>query len=378
MPRLGKIRLGIKAKNAKGVEYPKDVDYFVCPPEVQAIHGEKPKEIPVLIPSSDPALYFPQALKWYKGARLVCKGNGETATRINEQTGEMFEMKCPCDMLRDSQTNPKGPCTPRACLMLILPEVSMGGAYQLDTGSMNNIINLNSTLKWIESFLGRVAWVPLLLKRTPQKIQTPDGTTTKALVSLEFRGNAREAAALRKMDWIAIQGGTVPAALPPHVGEEDEPPADVVEDVDETTGEIVDATPDKNPPNPPENVGGPEPVDLSKSTPPAAEEDPFPDPEPEKPPYQEPPEIEHPAPAPAPAPAAPPPGPFISTAKVNILRALFTSKGIKDPNDQDIWMKAARGYDLAHMPMSRYNTDREVIFQLPAGMREPGADENEG
>ena len=43
LPRLGKIRLGVKAISQKsGKEYPKETDYFVCPPEVQAVYGEKP------------------------------------------------------------------------------------------------------------------------------------------------------------------------------------------------------------------------------------------------------------------------------------------------------------------------------------------------
>jgi len=277
MPRLGKIRLGIKVKNAKGVEYPKDVDYFVCPPEVQAIYGEKPKELDVLIPSTDPALYFPQALKWYKGARLVCKGNGETATRINTETGNMFEMACPCEHLKDPQTNPKGECTPRANLMVILPKVSMGGAYQVDSGSNNNIINLNSTIAWIQSMLGRVAWVPLTLKRVPTKIQTPDGTTTKALLQLEFKGNMQDAAALRQADWISIQGGAPAAALPPHV-EDDDGPADVtVEVVDEVTGEVIETA------TATATVADAPPVDLSDRTPPAEGETPFPGPDPAPP-----------------------------------------------------------------------------------------------
>lgn len=243
MPRLGKIRLGIKVKNAKGIEYPRDVDYFVCPSEVQEVYGEKPKELDVLIPSTDQALYFPQSLKWYKGARLVCKGNGESATRINMETGNMFEMACPCEHLKDPQTNPKGECSPRANLMVILPKVSMGGAYQVDTGSNNNIINLNSTLKWVESMLGRVAWVPLTLKRVPMKIQTPDGSTTKSLLQLEFKGTMQDAAALRQSDWISIQGGAIPAALPPHV-EDDDGPADVdAEIVEEVVGEVVASPP---------------------------------------------------------------------------------------------------------------------------------------
>lgn len=280
MPRLGKIRLGIKVKNARGVEYPKDVDYFVCPPEVQEIYGPQPKELDVLIPSTDMSLVLPQALKWYKGARLVCKGNGETATRIDTATGNMFEMACPCEHLKDPQTNPKGECTPRANLMVILPTVSMGGAYQVDTGSINNIINLNSTLAWIQSMLGRVAWVPLTLKRVPTKIQTPDGTTTKALLQLEFKGNMQDAAALRQADWISISGGI--AALPPHV-EDDDGPGDVTaEVVDEETGEVIDHPPATATVAPATPVVAEERepgADEGESAPPAEEEVPFPEPE---------------------------------------------------------------------------------------------------
>ena len=44
LPRIGKIRLGIKKKHSNGREYPAATDYFVCPPEVQAIYGPEPKE----------------------------------------------------------------------------------------------------------------------------------------------------------------------------------------------------------------------------------------------------------------------------------------------------------------------------------------------
>ena len=36
LPRIGKIHLGVKAKTAQGVEYPRAVDYFVCPDELRA------------------------------------------------------------------------------------------------------------------------------------------------------------------------------------------------------------------------------------------------------------------------------------------------------------------------------------------------------
>jgi len=45
LPRLGIIRLGIKAISEKtGNEYPKEVPYFVAPDEVRSIYGEQPTE----------------------------------------------------------------------------------------------------------------------------------------------------------------------------------------------------------------------------------------------------------------------------------------------------------------------------------------------
>jgi hypothetical protein len=246
------------------------------------------------------------------GARLVCKGNGERATRINVETGNMFEMDCPCEQLHDPQSNPKGPCRPRANLMVILPKVSMGGAYQVDTGSNNNIINLNSTLKWVESMLGRVAWVPLTLKRVPTKIQTPDGTTTKSLLQLEFKGTMQDAAALRHSDWISLQGGAIPAALPPHVVDDDGPADVEAEVVDEATGEVIEGA----------VTDGVSPNDLTQATLPAEGDVPFPEPEV--------------------SPAEAPPAVYSWTAKPpeDPGRIVQTANAITDRNEFDAFTKA--------------------------------------
>ncbi|MEM3486415.1 MAG: hypothetical protein QXI12_12435, partial [Candidatus Methanomethyliaceae archaeon] len=61
VPRLGTIGIGYKDEDGR----PKWVDYFVVPPEVQAVYGEKPKELDIMIPSEDPEIYFPEYLKRY-------------------------------------------------------------------------------------------------------------------------------------------------------------------------------------------------------------------------------------------------------------------------------------------------------------------------
>ena len=63
LPRLGKIRTGIKAVNSRGVEYPKAVDYLVCPPEVQEVFGERPTEIEVMLPTESEMEVAPDGRK---------------------------------------------------------------------------------------------------------------------------------------------------------------------------------------------------------------------------------------------------------------------------------------------------------------------------
>lgn len=161
LPRLGKIRLGLKAlsKNS-GKEYPTETPYFVCPPEVMKIYGEKPTELDVLFPVEDTAITIPQAYEWYgTGKGLKCIGNGETSLRMDDKTFEMTERECPCEYLES------GTCKQRMHLRVILPKVNVGGVYQIDTSSFNSIIDINSSVDYIRALVGRIALVPLKLKR---------------------------------------------------------------------------------------------------------------------------------------------------------------------------------------------------------------------
>lgn len=166
LPRLGIIRLGLKKKSAKsGNEYPVEVDYFVCPEEVQAKFGLTPKELNVRIPINDIETVFPTSYKYYGSSKgLKCQGNGEIAYRINEQTKEMDEVECPCQLLDD------GKCKQSATLNVIIDEVSVGGCYQVRTSSTNSIIDIKSGLLFTEALLGYFSMVPMILKRV--KIET--------------------------------------------------------------------------------------------------------------------------------------------------------------------------------------------------------------
>lgn len=250
LPRLGKIRLGIKKFSAKsGKEYPFETDYFVVPKEVQILYGPEPKQLPVMIPTENEEMFLRQYYAVYGGnQKLLCQGDGETAERRvmktvgNEQVAAGLEtMPCPgpeaCDF---AQANG---CKARTDLMVILPEVSMGGCWQLSTGSTVSDIDIRSGLEMARAMVGRIAWIPMLLERTPVKI--PDPTTGKMnthhtvrlIPAIDLKSlNAIRADNQRVADWSKRY------ALPEPVveGPEEDTPIDVVEsmpedDVDESS-----------------------------------------------------------------------------------------------------------------------------------------------
>ena len=230
-PRLGKIRLGIKKEGQKG-PYPSPTDYFVCPEEVKVVHGEHPKELPVMFPSDDLELIAPQYYKCYSYSQgLICRGNGKTCRRkVDIDTGDfanrdtrewdMADGNCnpdECPMLATKQ------CRKVMSLQFILPEVPGLGVYQLDTSSFYSIVNMNSQLApdgFMRPFTrGRIAFIPLILSIGPQEV-TPPGVGRKTVQILKLRADVKLA------DIIRISRQKPYQVLLPTL-EEEEPPDDL-------------------------------------------------------------------------------------------------------------------------------------------------------
>lgn len=218
IPRLGHIRLGTKvrkddkhaacvkagkhtaAEDCMSCTYPKDLNYFKVPAEFYPIYGEQPRELDVVIPHEDPASFFPYALKWFKAKERVCHGNGTLAWRSKkhmqedrpslEDCGRTCKIACPCSHLYDFDTNPQGECRAKGTLMLMYPRVSIGGIYQISTGSFYGITGIHSVVAFEdkeagleEGFLrrifGRVSLIPFKLRRIETEIPKPDGKRVK-------------------------------------------------------------------------------------------------------------------------------------------------------------------------------------------------------
>lgn len=211
LPRLGKIRLGIKvnskcpkcdwegfsegeaphcplcaAKVTFKTARPKATSYFVCPPEVKAVYGDEPTELDIMFPLNDLESFASQWLRAYSQTQgLVCIGDGQTCERkVDIKTGAMANHDTPeggWEKKKDIPCNPKA-CpeyTTKKCkgimnLMVLLPKVPGGmGVWQIDTGSVFGIIAINSMARLLLSLTGRCSFIPLKLKLGPRPVSPP-------------------------------------------------------------------------------------------------------------------------------------------------------------------------------------------------------------
>jgi len=174
LPRIGKIRLGVKVEKANGTTYPKETDYFVVPEEVAAIYGEKPTMLDVLLPVNDLTIILPTSYKWYgQTQEKKCEGNGKEARRYNAATHTWDPHDCLCEQYQT------GGCSRRTHLQVILPKVNQGGVYQIDTSSLDAVIQIQSMCDWVNDQVGRFAMVPMTLRRGTITKRIPNSSQTK-------------------------------------------------------------------------------------------------------------------------------------------------------------------------------------------------------
>jgi len=193
LPRLGKIRLGIKRESLGGGCYPEATDYFVCPDEVRQVYGDRPTELRIMFPTDDQSQWASQFLRCYSATRgLICRGDGETAlARVDTATGLIASHESLATELRDIPCNPPacrmyecGRCRRVMNLQFLLPDCPGFGVYQLDTSSRHSIINVNSGLELIRGVCERLTMIPLSLKLVQQAVEPAGIKKTARVLSL--------------------------------------------------------------------------------------------------------------------------------------------------------------------------------------------------
>lgn len=207
LPRLGKIRLGIKKLSQRGAEYPSAVDYFVVPEVVQRVYGEKPRELDVVFPSDEIGRVAGVAWKQYTSTRgKVCTSDGEHAIRLvdieklpqrpaqedfdkaianaESKKVDWREIDCPA---KDCVFAKRNLCKPVMNLMVMLPTVPGVGVYQLDTGSINSILDVRGGIELVMKLSGgRLAGIPLKLRIEPMEVISPDDQKKKVIHTLKL------------------------------------------------------------------------------------------------------------------------------------------------------------------------------------------------
>jgi hypothetical protein len=206
LPRLGKLRLGIKKSTIKKdrktdkeytVEYPSATDYFVVPTEVAAIYGDKPQRLDIIIPVEDEEIWCAQYYRQYSRTRgLVCKGDGKTCRRMidvdsgaipGRETKEVIWREGVVCSGRECPDYQAKACQEVMNLQVILPKVPGLGIYQIDTGSIHSIMNINNSANMIRAMVGRVSWVPLVLTLEPTEVNNPDDGKKKTVHCMTLR-----------------------------------------------------------------------------------------------------------------------------------------------------------------------------------------------
>lgn len=245
LPRKGKIRLGIKQVSRKsGNEYPVETNFFVCPPDVQAVFGEEPKALQIMFPTDDELKVFRQYYASYgSNQKLKCQGDGEKAQRRVD--GKLIEMACPgpetCDFAneKDEKGKKKNPCAARFDLLFVIPDVAIGAVYQISSQSINSDIDIRSGIDMTRATFGRICWVPMELSRYETKIADPETgkMNTHWPLKLIPIGNIKQVNhARQKTDLILDIQQVYELPEPVHEGEDDTPTRYVDETDEEKTG----------------------------------------------------------------------------------------------------------------------------------------------
>jgi hypothetical protein len=209
LPEQGKIKIGGKGEektSRAGNKYraPQKWDYiqvttlerdengdFIVDQELTKALGngdDKPKIIgPCMFIFNEPELNFYTTYAYYVSSKCICKGNGETAHRLQDND-EIKEIECDpkkCEFARGKK------CKPNGILSVLFPwSGTIGGVYKFRTTSWNSIISLKSQLEMFYTLTGGRLSGPKFNLKINKKEAMPGGKKqTIYFLTMEFAGD---------------------------------------------------------------------------------------------------------------------------------------------------------------------------------------------
>lgn len=204
-PEIGQIRKGAKkTDNAPG----KDLTYFRVEfderePEAAgaflARYGAQPTEINIILPFNEIDRMWDAWLEAYTAGRMVARSDGEKYTYlVDTGTGAILvkggiDVKTgqprpyiegqPVGTWRNQKKNRDEPifCKPTGRLKVVIPELGRAAYLTVMTTSVHDIANLSAQLQAFQQVNGgRIAGIPLVLRRRPKSISSPNPDGTRA------------------------------------------------------------------------------------------------------------------------------------------------------------------------------------------------------
>jgi hypothetical protein len=200
LAEIGKIKIGgkgkeVESKKGKKFRIPVKFDCFVVTtterdsdgnfmpdPDVMGTEGvgDEPKELSIRLPFDDISMNFHTSYQLYEGAKLKCKGDGETATRRKED-GSEEPVACNLDTCKHME---QGKCKVSgilSCYLVASP--SYGGVYRFRTHSWNSVSNILAALDDFSLNTGGILQgLPLKLKMLKKSTEEHGNVNTVTLV----------------------------------------------------------------------------------------------------------------------------------------------------------------------------------------------------
>jgi hypothetical protein len=184
-------------------------------------YGEKPTAINVFVPFKTVDENFEAWGEEYTASSLRHRCDGQTCVLWITDKGTYSKDPKPC---------PKG-CKPTGRLKVIIPELQRLAYVTVTTTSKHDIMRIYSNLLALEQARGSLQGIPLVLRRTPEDISTPDKDGKRArreiwLISIEAQPQwvqlqlaAQEQAALPSAPGLL---SPPKLALPAYAGDDDD------------------------------------------------------------------------------------------------------------------------------------------------------------
>lgn len=208
MAEIGKIKIGMKgpekiSKGGKKFRMPKKIKHFIVTTTERTQEGnyklyktimdklgKEPREIRIRLQFDDIDMNFHTSYQCYSGKKLMCKGDGENASRRDLKTDTYSNVACNPETCKAYQAKKCKVSGILSCMIADVPE-EYGGVFRFRTHSWNSVTSILASLKYFsDNTNGIMQGLPLKLKMV-DKTTEEHGTIQFVTVVLDVESLLR-------------------------------------------------------------------------------------------------------------------------------------------------------------------------------------------